>query len=125
MSATGGVGGSGFLPGDELVFGSSPSMVADDAGSTGVVGDIAAGSGRDRFMQHPIIHLLQGGASVSVLEWEADLERRVASFIERHLLTSPPPGPSQVAVDLGEWAEGLECDARSRLGLAAPRHQLA
>ncbi len=76
-------------------------------------------------MQHPIMVVLQGGMSASVIEWEAELETVVADLITRHLEESPCPGPSEVARDLDRWADLLRDDAQSRLGLVERHRQLA
>ena len=62
----------------------------------------------------PPLSLLQGGTSANVLLWESELEIGVAKSILGHLERSPRPGPSQVAVDLLQWADHLAADGHRR-----------
>lgn len=73
------------------------------------------GGGEDR-----VLHVIEGGMSTAVLLWEADIERRLAEFIDDHLRHRPCPGPSQVAQDLRHWETGLLRDALSRQESAVP-----
>jgi hypothetical protein len=69
--------------------------------------------------QSPILRALPGGEGSVVKTWEADIVDKVAGFINGYLEQHPCPGPSEVAADLGLWAERLEHFAWSCRSLAS------
>lgn len=67
--------------------------------------------------QHPLLQLVEGlgQAEQAPDEWDARFELGVATLIKALHASAPPPRHSQVAVDLLDWAEGLQRDGQSRL----------
>ena len=51
----------------------------------------------------------------SLAQWEARAEHTIGVLIRRYLARNPPPGRSQVALDLQKWSHALAVDGRARL----------
>jgi hypothetical protein len=70
---------------------------------------------RGNGVQHPILTGRDDGRPDAVALWEAQTEHALGVLIRRYLAATPPPGRSQVALDLHGWAHALAADGQARL----------
>lgn len=54
-------------------------------------------------------------------QWDARLQVAIATFIDRHLATDPPPAESRLASDVRRWSDNLRADGEHRLAATGAR----